>query len=82
MVDYLGVDLWCRPGLVVSCNTLVGHLQYGNVELPIPMAGHSTGINSGMVLLLLPYPLSGILIHKTRADLLSFYTTPVLSPQH
>ncbi|MNF84654.1 hypothetical protein D3C84_670250 [compost metagenome] len=72
MVDYLGVDLWCRPGLVVSSDSLAGHLQYGSVELPIPMAGHPAAVGCGMGLLFLPYSLRGIPIHPARADLPGF----------
>lgn len=75
-------DLCFRFGHVVSSDSLAGDLQYGSVELPIPMAGHPAAVGCGMGLLLLPYSLRGIPIHKARADLPSFYTTPALSPQH
>jgi hypothetical protein len=72
VVNYLCLDLWCRLGHVVSSDSLAGDLQYGSVELPIPMAGNPAAVGCGVGLLLLPYSLRGNPIHPARAVLSGF----------
>ncbi|MCY1302486.1 hypothetical protein D9M70_521430 [compost metagenome] len=54
---YICFDLGCGAGNVVSGYSLVGHLQYSSVELPVSLAGSPSAVRRGMGVLLFPHTL-------------------------